>query len=86
MNFSQNNKNSTCIKHLDVKYQFMREKMHEHVTCIEHISMNSMLMDPLTKSLVIRIYHVTNIGLAKVVLGSILFLLRYGNGISQTHT
>ena len=47
--FSQNNKNSTYTKHFDVKYQFVREKIQEHITCIEHISMNKMLVNPLTK-------------------------------------
>ena len=43
------------MKHFDVKHQFVREKIREHITCIEHISTNKMLTDPLTKGLAIRI-------------------------------
>ena len=67
INFSQNNENSTCMKHFDVKYQFVIEKIRKHVTYIEHISMNCMPINPLTKGLTIGIYHdhVTSIGSAK---------------------
>ena len=45
----------------------MRGKIREHITCIEHISMNKMLVNPLTKGLAVGIYHdhVINMGLAK---------------------
>ena len=67
MSLSQNNKNFACTKHFDIKYQFVRENICEHVTFIKHISINKMLTDPLTKGLTIGIYHdhVINIGLAK---------------------
>ena len=65
--FSQNNKSSARTKHFDVKYQFVREKIREHITCIEYISTKKMLADPLTKGLAVGIYHdhVINMGLAK---------------------
>ena len=65
--FSQNNKNSTYAKHFDMKYQFARAKICGHITCIKHVSMNKMLVGPLTKGLIVGIYHdhVINIGLAK---------------------
>ena len=64
--FSQNNKNSTHTKHFDVKYQFMKENIREHITYIKHIFTNKMLANPLIKGLAIEIYHdhVTNMGLA----------------------
>ena len=65
--FSQNNKSSARTKHFDVKYQFVREKIREHITCIEYISTKKMLADPLTKGLAVGIYHdhVINMGLTK---------------------
>ena len=65
--FSLNNKSFSCMKHFDVKCQFVREKIREHITCIKHISMNEMLTNPLTKGLAVGIYHVhvINMGLAK---------------------
>ena len=67
MIFSQNNKSSAHIKHFDLKYQFVKEKIHKHITCIDYIPMDRMLMDPLIKGLTIEIYHghVINMGLAK---------------------
>ena len=67
MSFSQNNKSSACTKHFDVKYQFVREKVCEHQTCIEHVSTNCMLADPLTRGLAVKVYHdhVKNMGLAE---------------------
>ena len=67
MNFSLNNKSSTCTKHFDMKYQFIREKICKHVTCIKNIPTTHMLADLLTKGLIVNIFkdHVTNMGLSK---------------------
>ena len=50
-----------------MKYQFVREKICENITCIKHISTNKMLADPPTKGLAVGIYHdhVINMGLTK---------------------
>ena len=64
ISFSYNNKSSAHTKHFDVKYWFVREKICEHQTHIEHIFTNRMLVDPLTKGLVIETFrkHVKNMG------------------------
>ena len=54
--FSQNNKNSACTKHFEVKYQFVREKIQELQTCIDHISNELMVADPLTKGLTTKVF------------------------------
>ena len=45
----------------------MREKIHEHITYIEYISMDYMLVDPLIEVFAIGMYHdlVINMGLEK---------------------
>ena len=67
VSFSHNNKSSARTKHFDVKYQFVREKIREHHTSIQHVSTNEMLADPLTKGLAVKTYHdhVKNMGLAE---------------------
>ena len=35
----------------------MKEKVFEHVICVDHISTTWMLVDPLTKGLVVGVYH-----------------------------
>ena len=67
MNFSHNNKSFTHINYFNVKYQFVREKIHKHHTCINHITTNCMLLDLLAKGLAVEMFqkHVISICLAK---------------------
>ena len=65
VSFSQNNNNSTCRKHFDIKYQFIKEKICKHLTYIKHVSI--MFTNLPTKGLVIEMFieHVVRMGLAK---------------------
>ena len=67
VSFSQNNKSFACAKYFDVKYQFVREKVREHHTSMQHVSIGCMLTNPLTKGLAVKVYHdhVKNIDLAE---------------------
>ncbi|CAH9090786.1 unnamed protein product [Cuscuta epithymum] len=67
VSFSKNNSSSGAGLFLDTKYLFVRERVEENEICIEHISTNNMLADPLTKGLSPSIFqrHVTNMGLMK---------------------
>lgn len=67
VNFSHNNRSSSRTKHFDVKYLFVREKIQEFQTRIEHIDTGNMLADPLTKGLTVGIFrnHVIHMGLVK---------------------
>ena len=65
MSFSQNNKTSTCTKHFDVKYQFVREKMHEYLTQIKYVLLDYILVHPLTKAFVVGMFK-------RYVLGMVL--------------
>jgi hypothetical protein len=67
VSFSHNNKKSSRSKHFDVKLMFVREKIMEFQTRIEHIATENMLADPLTKGLAVGVFqnHVTHMGLVK---------------------
>jgi hypothetical protein len=49
--FSYNNKSSGAIKHIDLKYLVVRERVQDRTINLEHISTKKMLVDPLTKGL-----------------------------------
>ena len=64
VHLSQNNISSTRSKHFDIKFMFVREKVLDYQTRIEHTATKNMLADPLTKGLSIGVFqnHVTHMG------------------------
>ena len=65
ISFFRNTKSTSCSKHIDVKFFFMKEKVAESLISIEHTPTTSMSADPLTKGLPICVFqeHVTCMGL-----------------------
>jgi hypothetical protein len=63
--FSSNNKSSDAVKHIDIKYFIVKDRVQDQTVEIEHISTKQMLADPLTKGLPPNIFsdHVTCMGL-----------------------
>ncbi|WKA04846.1 hypothetical protein VitviT2T_022845 [Vitis vinifera] len=55
--FSKNTMSTSRSKHIDVKFYFVKEKVAESLTDIEHMSTKGMLADPLTKGLPIVVFH-----------------------------
>ena len=55
--FSKNTRSNSHSKHIDVKFYFVKEKVAESLTDIEHMSTKGMLADPLTKGLPIVVFH-----------------------------
>ena len=49
--FSKNDKYSKGAKHMKLKYFAVKEEVHKQRVCIEHIRMDLMIADPLTKGL-----------------------------------
>ena len=47
--YAHNNKLSGAAKHIDIKYIVVKDKVRDHVKSLEHISIEKMLADPLTK-------------------------------------
>uniref|UniRef100_A0A2N9EWH4 Integrase catalytic domain-containing protein n=1 Tax=Fagus sylvatica TaxID=28930 RepID=A0A2N9EWH4_FAGSY len=62
--FSKNNKRSSGLKHMHIKYLVVREKILELQTSIIHIAIEEMIADPLTKGLPPKVFkeHVTHMG------------------------
>jgi len=63
----KNNKSSNCLKHFDIKFLLVREKVLGFQTRIEHNTTKLMLVDPLTKDLSIGVFqnHVTHMSVVK---------------------
>jgi len=65
--FSNSNSSTGTELYLDTKYLFVHERIEENVLCIEYISTNDMLMDPMTECLPLNIFvgHVSKMRLTK---------------------
>ena len=63
--YAHNNKSSGAAKHIDTKYYVMKDKVRDHVISLEHICIEKMLVDPLTKGLSPNVFreHVASMGL-----------------------
>ena len=56
-------------KHIDIKYLAIRERVKEEKVVIEHISTESMIVDPLTKGMPPKYFkdHVVQMGLSSTM-------------------
>jgi hypothetical protein len=65
--YTHNNKSSGAVKHIDIKYYIMKDKVRDHVISLEHISTEKLLVDPLTKGLPPNVFreHIADMGLRK---------------------
>jgi len=56
------------IKHIKMRYQYIREVIIEHDVILKHISTNSMVANPLTKPIARNVFvrHVRFIGLCRM--------------------
>jgi hypothetical protein len=63
--FSHNNKSSGAVKHIDLKYLVVRERVQDHTINLEYIDTKEILTDPLTKDLPLHILeeHIADTGL-----------------------
>ena len=55
--YSNNNRSATKLKFIDIKFSVVKERVQNRYISIEHIGINFMLADPLTKGLVPKIFH-----------------------------
>ena len=67
--FSKNDKYSKGAKHMELKYFAVKEEVQKRKVSIEHISIDLMIADPLTKDLLPKLYadHVKNMALCLLV-------------------
>jgi hypothetical protein len=63
--FSSNNKSNDAAKHINIKYFIVKDRIHDQIVEIEHISTKQMLEDTLTKGLAPNIFrdHVAGMSL-----------------------
>ena len=74
--FAKNDKCRSRSKHIDIKYLAIQERVKEKKVVIDHVSIELMIADPLTKGMPIRNFreHVTNMGLGSVLLSQSLYV------------
>ena len=65
--YSHNNNLSGAVKHIDIKYYIMKDKVQDHIISLEHISTEKMLADPLTIDLPPNVFreHLAGMGLSE---------------------
>ena len=63
--YAHNNKSSGAAKHIDIKYYVVKDKVRDYIISLEHIRIEKMLTDPLTKGLPPSVFreHVASMGL-----------------------
>ncbi|XP_034685656.1 secreted RxLR effector protein 161-like [Vitis riparia] len=66
---AKNNKSSSRNKHIDIKYLALKERVKEKTVVIEHVSIELMIVDPLTKGMPPLKFkdHVDRLGLGSFV-------------------
>ncbi|RVW58138.1 Retrovirus-related Pol polyprotein from transposon TNT 1-94 [Vitis vinifera] len=66
--YSKNNGSLSKSKHIDIKFLVVKERVQSLQVSIEHISINSMIADLLTKGLPPKVYHehVTHMGVVHI--------------------
>ena len=66
---AKNNNSGSRSKHIDIKYLAIRERVKEKKVVIEHISTESMLVDPSTKGMPPKYFkdHVVQMGLGSTM-------------------
>jgi hypothetical protein len=62
---SYNNKKSDVVKHINIKYYVVKEKIQEHTISLKHINTKRMFADPFTNGLPPNMVkeHVAGMGL-----------------------
>ena len=55
--YSNNNRSSVKSKHINIKFLVVKERVQSCYISIEYIGTNSMLVDPLTKGLLPKVFH-----------------------------
>ena len=63
--YSYNNRSSSKLKHIDIKFLGVKERIQSQHVLIKHISTNSIVVDLLTKGLLPKVFHehVAHIGI-----------------------
>jgi hypothetical protein len=65
---AKNSKYQGKTKHIKMRYHYIREAITKHDVILKHISINSMVAYPLTKSITWDVFvrHVRSLGICKM--------------------
>ena len=68
VSFSNNARRTCRFKHIDINFYFVKENVVEGIIDIEYTLVANMLIDPLTKGLLVWVFeeHASRMGLLKV--------------------
>jgi hypothetical protein len=63
--YSHNNKKTKAVKHINIRFYALKEKIQDQTISLEHISIKKMIADPLTMSLPPNVFreHLAGMGL-----------------------
>ena len=60
-------------RYIDIKFLVVKEKVQSGQIFIEHIGTNSMIADPLTKGLTLKVFHEHTASMGVISLKNIMF-------------
>jgi hypothetical protein len=63
--YAHNNKKIKVVKHINIRFYIVKEKIQDHTISLEHISTKKMIANPLTKGLPTSVFreHLADMGL-----------------------
>jgi hypothetical protein len=63
--YAHNNKKTKAVKHINIRFYIVKEKIQDQTISLEHISTKKMIADPLTKGLPSSVFreHLAGMGL-----------------------
>jgi hypothetical protein len=63
--YAHNNKKTKTVKHINIRFYIVKEKIQDQTISLEHISTKKMITDPLTKGLPPSVFreHLADMGL-----------------------
>jgi hypothetical protein len=65
--YTHNNKKTKAVKHINIRFYVVKEKIQDQTISLEHINTKKMIADPLTKGLPPSVFreHLADMGLSK---------------------
>ena len=66
--FTKDPKYHSCTKHIDLKYNFVRDIIAQEKVRVQYLSTHNMVVDPLTKPIARDVFvgHVRSLGLRRI--------------------
>jgi hypothetical protein len=67
--YAHNNKKIKVVKHINIRFYVVKEKIQDQTISLEHISTKKMIVNPLTKGLLPSVFreHLVDVGLRKTI-------------------